>query len=264
MNAFLDQIPSEAKMRAELRKIIYGSHLFCPRCHGRRVYASEGRYRCRDCRRPFDLLSGTWLRGMRIRLRTLYVLLWCWTQKVPVLQSQKLCGLSEKCVRRYFQEFRAHMPESEAILEGRVQMDEAYFRSLSLLMAKQKGTRNLVYQVIYNSSINKTEAMRFLFQAVAPHSTLQTDGSSIYKRSERSWPVTHRVDIHARFEFGLTSEIEGTFGNLRTFIRRMYHHVTAEHLPELVAEFATRFSHPELFESPYGYLAKSISSVPTR
>ena len=143
-------------------------------------------------------------------------------------------------------------------------MDEAYFKSLSLLMAKQKGIRNLVYQIIYNNSINQTEAINFLFQTISPRSVLQTDGSKIYRTTDQWWPITHKVDIHKRFEFGLTSEIEGMFGNLRTFIRRMYHHVTPEYLPCVVAEFSLRFSHPELFESPYQYLSKSISSVPLR
>lgn len=77
----------------------------------------------------------------------------------------------------------------------------------------------------------------FLFQNVQPKSTLQTDGSSIYKNINHWWPVKHKRDIHKKFEFGLTSEIEGMFGNLRTFIRRMYHHTSSEYLPEYVSEF---------------------------
>jgi len=65
-----------------------------------------------------------------------------------------------------------------------------------------------------------------------------------------------------KFEFGRTSEIEGMFGNLRTFIRRMYHHVTPEYLPEIVSEFCLRFSSPETFDSPHAYLEKSLSTVP--
>jgi hypothetical protein len=142
-------------------------------------------------------------------------------------------------------------------------MDEAYFRRLSLLMAKQVGKRVLVHQVLRKSSVDKQDAAHFLFQSVAPKSRLQTDGAGIYKKIERWWPVRHRVDIHKKFEFGLTSEIEGMFGNLRTFIRRMYHHSTPEYLPEYVSEFCARFSSPELFETPHAYLMKTLSSVPS-
>ena len=93
MIALLNQVPSETKIRKQLRKIIFGKHLFCPRCRSRKVYVSENRYRCQKCRRPFTLLSGTWLKNIKLSLRTLYALLWCWTQRIPVLQTQKLCHL---------------------------------------------------------------------------------------------------------------------------------------------------------------------------
>ena len=137
-------------------------------------------------------------------------------------------------------------------------MDEAYFKSLSLLMAKQVGSNKIAHQVLFKNSVDKNEAANFLFQFVEPKSRLQTDGSSIYRNINRCWQVSHRKDVHRKFEFGLTSEIEGMFGNLRTFIRRMYHHVTPEYLPEYVSEFCFRFSSPEIFDSPLTYLKKSI------
>src|SRR3989338_193210 len=254
MIALINKIPSEVKIKKQLRRIIFGGHLFCPRCHLRKVYRSEGRYRCSKCRRPFSLLTGTWLQGLKLSLRTLWALLWCWVNKVPVLQTEKLCQVSEETVRHWFCEFRRHLPEFEPILSGEVQMDEAYFKKLSLVMAKQVDTRKLAYEIIFKNSVDRTEAARFLFQYVEPKTKLNTDGASIYRGIDQWWQIEHRTDIHRKFEFGLTSEIEGMFGNLRTFIRRMYHHVTPEYLPDLVAEFSLRFSHPEIFDSPLSYL----------
>lgn len=262
MIALLNQIPSGSKIRKLLRKIIFGSHLFCPRCHSRKVYASENRYRCRKCRKPFSILSGTWLKDMKLSLRTFWSVLWCWTQKVPVLQTQKFCHLSEDAVRHWFSQFRLHLPQFEPILHGKVQMDEVYFKSLSLVMAKQVGSAKVAHEIIFKNSVDKNEAARFLFQYVEPNSYLHTDGAGIYRGIDQWWQVKHRKDIHRKWEFGLTSEIEGLFGNLRTFIRRMYHHVTPEYLPEVVAEFSVRFSHPEIFDSPLSYLQKTIHSVP--
>ena len=262
MIAQLNQIPSEVKIRKQLRKLIFGSHMFCPSCHGRQIQASDNRYWCRKCRKHFSLLSGTWLSSMKLNLRTWYALLWCWTQKIPVLQTQKLCHVQEQAVYHWLRQFRLHLPDIQPILSGKVQMDEAYFKSLSLLMAKEVGSKKLAHQIIFRNSINKTEAVRFIYQAIQPGSKLQTDGSEIYKKINQWWQVAHKVDIHKRFEFGLTSEIEGLFGNLRTFIRRMYHHTTPEYLPEYVAEFTLRFSHPELFESPDIYLSKCLKPVP--
>ncbi len=263
MIAMLHQIPSNAQIRKHFRRLRFGKNLYCPRCYTRQVYVSESRYRCRTCRQPFTLLTGTWLAGMKLSYRTWWGLLWCWTQAVLVLQTMKLCHLNEKTVRLWFRVFRLQVPELLPILQGTIQMDEAYFRSLSLIMAKQMGGRKLAHQMLNKRSLDKRDAAQFIFQHVQPRSRLQTDKSGIYKRIDHWWPVTHRQDIHAKWEFGLTSEIEGMFGNLRTFIRRMYHHSTPQYLPEYVSEFCARFSSPEIFISPLHYLEKTLNAVPT-
>lgn len=155
------------------------------------------------------------------------------------------------------------MPAFEPILEGRVQMDEAYFKSIALVLAKQVNSRKIAYQILKKGSVDKTDVAEFLFQWIKPRTRLQTDGGSMYLNIDDWWQVSHKVDIHKRFEFGLTSEIEGMFGNLRTFIRRMYHHTTPEYLPEYVSEFCYRFSSPETFSSPFVYLEKTLKPVPT-
>jgi len=262
MIALINQVPSETKIKAHLRYIIFGKYVRCPRCRTRDVCAYEDRYRCRKCRRPFSSLSGTWLANKKVSYRTLWAICWCYTQKVPVLQAQQLCHLSEVSVRRWYSLFRQHLPALEPILMGKIQMDEAYFRKISLVMAKQVGSRTVAHRVLAKSSVDKTDETNFLFQHVTPRSRLQTDGAGIYKTIDHWWPVDHRVDIHRKFEFGLTSEIEGMFGNLRTFIRRMYHHVTPEYLPEFIGEFCLRFSHPEIFDSPFNFLQKTLRPVP--
>jgi len=263
MIALLHQIPSEAKIKKHLRKIIFGSNIFCPKCRSRKIYVSENRYRCQKCRTPFTLMSGTWLNNLKLSLRTFWALLWCWTQQIPVKQTSSLCHISEITVYHWFRQFRLHLPEIEPILTGKVQMDEAYFKSLSLIMAKQVGSKRLAHQMIFKNSVDKKEAAQFLFQYIQPRSVLQTDGSGIYRGINQWWQVRHRKDIHKNFEFGLTSEIEGLFGNLRTFIRRMYHHTTPQYLPEYVSEFCVRFSSPEIFISPNNYLQKTLRPVPT-
>jgi len=88
---------------------------------------------------------------------------------------------------------------------------------------------------------------------------LQTDGAAIYRGIGNWWPVKHSRDIHRKFEFAHTSEIEGIFGVYRTFVRRMYHHHWSENLAEYVREFCFRFSSPELFENPLFYLQKTLT-----
>ena len=141
----LNQIPSEAQIRKYLRRILFGKNLFCPECRSRKVAVQAGRYRCRACRIRFTLTSHTWLANLKLPLQIWWLLLWCWSCEVPVKQTEALTGLTTVSVRKWFDTFREHLPQETHILERIVQLDEAYFKNMTLLMAKQKGTRNLAY-----------------------------------------------------------------------------------------------------------------------
>jgi len=236
--------------------------MFCPQCRSRRVVCYKDRYRCRSCRCKFSLLSHTWLADMKLSYPKFWMLLWCWTMQLPVKQTMALGHLSEEAVRRWCDRFREHLPQEQPVLERLVQLDEAYGRRWALVMGKQPGTRKIAALVLPHSSVQRHHATLFLQSYVKPRSRLNTDGAAIYRGIQRHWPVRHRRDIHRRFEFERTSEIEGMFGVFRTFIRRMYHHVTPEKLPEYVREFCCRFSSPEMFQNPRSYLKKSLTLVP--
>lgn len=258
----LKQIPSEPQIRRFFRRTLFGKNVWCPDCRSRSVVRYEGRYRCQRCRAKFSLLSHTWLADLKLSLPKFWLVLWCWTSAVPVKQAMALAGLSDEAVRRWYDRFRCHLPADPVILERLVQMDEAYGKGWALLMGKQLNTRKVAYAVIPERTVQRHHAHQFLAQHVRPRSRLHTDGAAIYQGIHRWWPVRHARDIHARWEFAKTSEIEGLFGNLRTFLRRMYHHVTAEKLPAYVGEFCARFSSPEIFENPQSYLKKSLTRVP--
>lgn len=257
-----NQIPSEAKVEKYLRRILFGKNLFCPRCRSRLVVCYEKRYRCRRCREKFSLLSHTWLADMKLSYQRFWLLLWCWTTEIPIRQTQAWTKLSGDCVRRWYKRFRARLPLETHVLERIVQLDEAFFTGRTLIMGKERGTRKLAFEVIPGTKPQKHDAANFLFQRVKPGSKLWTDGSTIYQGISDWWPVEHQRDIHRKWEFGKTSEIEGVFANYRTFVRRMYHHHWSINLEDYVREFCFRFSSPELFENPLFYLQKSLSLVP--
>lgn len=258
----LHQVPSEAQIRKYLRSLLFGTNLFCPSCRFRGVVARQDRYHCLRCRRRFSLTSRTWLSDTKLSLQAWWLLLWCWTTQIPVRQTMALTRHSEEAVRRWYGRFRTHLPEETHILERIVQLDEAFFREHFLLMGKQKGSRHLAWEVLPGTAPDRRDATRFLFQKVRPGAKLWTDGAAIYRGINQWWPVEHSRDLHKKFEFQHTSEIEGIFGNYRTFVRRMYHHHWSEHLADYVREFCFRFSSPEIFASPRDYLSKSLSLVP--
>jgi hypothetical protein len=160
-----------------------------------------------------------------------------------------------------------HLPDDQEILTHLVQLDEAYFggkNGRALFLGKQVGSRKLAYELLVHNRPAREHAWKFLHTYVASQTVLNTDGAAIYKEINTWWPVYHNRDIHKKFEFAHTSEVEGMFGVLRTYIRRMYHHVNCDKLPMLISEFCFRFTHPEIFENPRYYLEKSLFIVPSR
>jgi transposase-like protein len=184
---------------------------------------------------------------------------------MPLDQTIRITGLSEITIRGWFDKFRFNLTgiEWQTTLKDTVQMDEAYFKKAAVIAAKDISNKKVVLRVLQKANIQKQNTTQFIVRHIEPDSDLFTDGASIYKGIGKSWPVNHKYDIHSKWQFGKTSEIEGLFGNLRTFIRRKYHHVTRSKLPYIVAEFQANFNHPEIFNSPNKYLEKSLILVPT-
>jgi len=266
----LNQIPSEAQIKKTIRMCVFGSNMHCPGCKSRQITTYQNRYRCRKCRTRFSLLSHTWLANLKLPLAQFWLVLWCWMAQVPVKQTARLTKLSVPTIRHWFAVFRPKLPDDTDTLDSLVQLDEAYFGSKSkntlraLFMGKQMDSRKLAYKIINKPYPVREDAWDFLKEKVKPQTQIATDGAKIYRGMDKWWPVTHSYDLHRKFEFEQTSEIEGIFGVLRTFIRRMYHHVSCDKLPELVREFCCRFSHPEMFENPCHYLLITLRLVPTR
>lgn len=261
----LRQIPSDCQIKKLVKKILFGTHIHCPNCKSRQVYKSENRYRCKKCRKPFSLTSNTWLSNMKLSWQLFYLLLWCWVNHIPIAQTTKLTKLSEPTIRTWFAKFRHNLASEGWLtpLKELVQIDEAYFKKACVIAAKDVKRKRVVLKVLPRTTVQKQHISQFVTRHIEPDSRLFSDGAGVYKGIERSWPVEHAYDIHSKWEFSKTSEIEGLFGNLKTFIRRKYHHVSCSKLPDIVAEFEANFNHPETFESPFKYLEKSLILVPT-
>ena len=271
-NNILHQVPSASKIKGEIKKVVFGKKLFCFWCGSPQVKKSENRYRCRLCRRPFSLTSVTWLKGMKLPLETFWLTLWCWTNEVSIEQATKLCGVSKPTTRRWYGKFRSHLPPDKidtVTLSGVIQMDEAYrggkkhgYSIIGAKEEKQQGRKTkLALRIIERPSVDRQDAVSFLAQHIEPDSKLQTDGAGIYKGIERWWRVDHEYERHNRWEFALTSEIEGLWGTMTTFIRRMYHHVTRSEVIPVTREFVARTMYPEWFTLPNSYLAIALQFI---
>ena len=271
-NSILHQIPSEAQIKRELRRNLFGKRIFCPHCGSGQIKKYEKRFHCRTCRKHFSLTSVSWLKSAKLPLRTIWLLLWAWTTKVPIDQAAKLAGVSEVTCRRWYDKFRDNLPKDKlenTRLEGTVQMDEAYRGSKNnkycLVGAKQKAQkgkkRRIAIKILRKPSVDRRDAVEFISQYIVPESVFNTDGAAIYRGINNWWKLDHHYERHNRWEFTLTSEIEGLWGNLTTFIRRMYHHVTADTIENIVEEFLARSMYPEWFYTPSHFLKISLARV---
>ena len=253
----LKQIPTKSTLRRVFKKAIFGNRVYCPNCHSRSIkkIINEERWRCRICHKPFSIKSSSWLKGSKLSLETIWLILWCWQKKFSIQHTMDTTNLSYPTIFNWYQRFREHIPKEriDSLLEGNIACDEMYTRDNAIIGAKQKGTRNIVLKVINQKSVERQHAVEFLTRFTKANSNLFTDGGSIYKGIDNWHRLKHTYEIHSRFEFTLTSEIEGLWGCLRTFIRRMYHHVTRYKLEDLVSEFCLRFRQDKIFESPEDY-----------
>lgn len=262
----LQQIPKKCTLRRNFKEAIFGNRVHCPRCTSYQIKSlkQEERWRCKRCKHPFSIKSASWLKGSKLSLENIWLLLWCWQKQIPVKQGCDITGLSYPTVYNWYVKFRDKIPKerTDMYLEKEVVCDEMFTKKDCIIGAKQKGTRNIIMKVLDHKDPNKTDAVSFMTRFVKSNTHLFTDGGSIYKGIDKYHHLEHTCEYHSKFEFTLTAEIEGLWGVFRTFVRRMYHHVTSNNLKEMVCEFCLRFRKDKIFDNPLNYLNICLKDRP--
>lgn len=262
----VNQVPKPCKLRRIIKHATFGTRVHCPECGSRYVRSvkQEERWRCKICHKPFSLKSASWLKGSKLPLETIWLILWCWQEQIPLKQAQRITGVSYPTVSSWYHRFRDKLPKEllETVLEGDLAGDEMYTKHCAIIGAKEKHTRNIALKVVHKKSVDRTDAWKFLAHHVAPGARYATDGAAIYRGIGNWHRIEHVYELHKKFEFTETAEIEGLWGVFRTFVRRMYHHVTKYYLEAIVAEFCLRFRRHKVFNSPQDYWSICLSTKP--
>jgi len=261
--------PPERILKAKICRILFGKTnlITCPYCARTGIVRRNEKFCCPRCKHAWSLTSLTWMKGMKLTWQQFWGLLWTFTHRIPVDQTGTLLHVSKPTIYRWYSLFRQNLPHLDNVrLEGEVQMDEAYFggrlKGVAIIAAKERHTSKVAAMVVPASSVKRVDIVPFIRRHIVPGSKLHTDGACIYKGIAKHWPVEHAYDIHRKGEFGKTSVVEGFWGCLRTFIRRMYHHVTTTKLPELLREYQCRLMHSEIFNSPSDLLPILLPRFP--
>lgn len=130
MNKILSEF-SESKLKIIFRNLVFkNGRVKCSHCGCFKIRSlkSENRYHCARCRKKFSILSGTWMKNVKIPLSLFIILLSFWLEDVPIGLAQKLTRTSIPTIRHYYRLFRLHIVKTiDFKPENSVQVDEAYF-----------------------------------------------------------------------------------------------------------------------------------------
>lgn len=233
-------------------------------------------WKCKDCRKPFSVLTGTVMHGTHIPIRT-------WVFVIYELCSNKNGIAAREIERRYdltpksawfmlhrIREAMAHGPGAE-LFSGVVVADETWVggkpknRHADKRVGSKQGltdktpvvslihveTGEVRSKVVANVS-GKTLRSAIREQVDMPETTLHTDSAHAYEtfadelRSHAS--VNHNAGEYVRDGVS-TNKAENYFSQLKRSIDGTHHHVSRIHLHRYLAEFDFRHSSHKLTDT---------------
>lgn len=262
----LPDIPSNKKCWRYLNKLVFTEDVSCPQCH----QALRENYRqkylwCSACRKKYRPTSyrGSWLYGMKISPRQLFMLLWCWQKKKSLEATVLKTETSYTTVGRWFERFRDNVPDTTPLLEGLVQADESYFSKKKSKQAKyivsgviEPDTGRKALRITGNHSTGRGQDVleQFILDTVAPGSLVVTDKWYAYDELPLLG-YSHESHNHSKGDYADTNMAENIWSVDKRHARKLYGgRILTHQLFELVREWMARANKPELFSDPLTFL----------
>ena len=265
----LTDIPPNKKCWMSLNKLMFGKDVRCPQCHNflRARYVHKYLW-CTVCRRKYrrTAYKGSWLYGMKLTPRQLFLLLWCWQNRKSPDTACLVASISYPTVERWYGRFRKYVPdESAAILSGLVQIDESYFGKLkskqpqTIVAGAIEPDTNKITLKITNS--RGQEALeQFVQDTIAPGTKVVTDKWYAYEELPLlGYP--HESWNHSNGQFAGTNQIERLWSEVKRYLRKLYGCVPTKQLQQVLNEWMARHNTPELFITPLNYLQVCLFRV---
>jgi len=253
---------SERSCELALARIMFGSEICCPGCRSR-LSRGQDYWWCGHCRKKHRVKAVSWLKDARISYRELFVLVSCWQKRLSPGSVKHLTSLPYPTIRRWFSRFRVHLPKETALLDGVVEVDEAFFgrqkhfNQRIVIGAIERKSGQIRLAEIPDREQDSLEG--FLFKNVATTSLLHTDCHAGYY--DLGWNgYGHQLHNHSLGHFRGTNRIENVWSVAKRSIRRSHGQIRTEHLGEYLQEWEARRNFPELFTNPLQYL-KGVCSV---
>lgn len=265
----MNKIPnfaSNKKYWLLINRLVFGSEVVCPQCRSALQERYTRRYLwCAFCRRKYRATAykGSWLYGMKLRPRQLFILLWCWQQKKSLEAALLKAEVSYPTAARWFERFRSHLPDTTPLLEGLVQVDESYFSKQRSKQAKyivtgvtEPGTGRKALRITgdHYTGRNRDVLEQFIVDVVKPGSLVVTDKWYAYSELPLLG-YEHESHNHSKGEYANTNGAERIWSVAKRHARKLYGgRILTHQLDDLCREWMARSNKPELFTDPLTFL----------
>ncbi len=257
MNSITD-LPNEHHCHRNFYKCIWGNAT-CSKCGSKKLKFRKNYEYCPDCKHKHSVKADTFFKGSNLSYKRIYVLIWCWQQKIGIGEVVKLTGMSYPTVERWIERFRKALPESDVVLEDIVEIDGSYFGRYKhgsqrlVAGAINPGSKQIVLKVVTNRDSEAVESFVNLY--VKRGSLIRTDGLKSYN-SESLEGYDHESCDHAMGYFGITNHIENLWSVMKRALRHIYRDLTfpLKRLNLILREWENRYNNPELFYNVSSYL----------
>lgn len=263
----LPKIASNIKCWRILNKLIFTEDCICPTCSHRLCENYKNKYLwCRLCRKKyrFGSYKGSWLYGMKLRPRQLFVLLWCWQNRKSPDTACLLSETSYATVNRWYERFRCNLPDqSDITLSELAQIDESYFgkqkskqpQTIVTGAIEQNPDANGVKRVVLKitNSRSKEVLEQFVLESIREGALIVSDkwygydDLDVLGYSHESWN-------HSEGKFAGTNQIEGLWSCIKRYLRKLYGCVPTKNLQLILNEWMARHNLSYLFKTPEDYL----------
>lgn len=261
----LPKFASNLKYWRILNNLVFGLEVPCPVCS---LGLSENYHRrylwCSSCRKKYrpTAYQGSWLYGMKLSPRQLFILLWAWQNRKSPDTARLLAGVSYVSVQRWYERFRVQLPRSDEIrLSELVAADESFFGR-----QRSKQGQEIVAGVI--SHLNQlrlvsvaqrdTETLSdFICETVKQGALVLTDEWRGYNELEL-WGYSREAWNHSRGRLAGTNQIERVWSAIKRYLRKLYGCIPTKNLGLILKEWEARHNFPWLFTNQTNYLAMSL------
>lgn len=264
----LPKFHSNKKCWRTLTEIVFGKNRSCPVCKNlmRENYSLKYLW-CPRCRKKYSPTSfrASWLYGMKLSYRQLFILIWCWQNKKSPDTARLLANVSYTTVSRWYERFRIEIPPDQLDqLSISVQIDESFFGKLkskqpqSIVTGAISSAGKVKLQITDNRDQETLEC--FVLTHVEDKSAVATDKWHGYN-DLGVLGYSHEAWNHSQGFLAGTNQIEGLWSRIKRYLRKLYGCVQTTHLEVILKEWEARHNQKKLFTTPEMFLVCTLKTI---